>query len=407
MKTAWHNLSGKANYVFILLLVCSAPFSGIVVSALIGTLFVLWILRSEYKTVPEKISDKNFILPVLLYLFFLIGMFYTENLDSGWFDLQVKLSILIFPLIFSGNTGYNAKQTTGILSGYIAGCLITCTVCCVISLQHTIESGINHFFYKDFSYFMHPGYFSMYLNMAVALIAGFFLKKSESTIRYKWLLILILLFFIFCIILLSSKSGIFSMIIILALFFSKYFFKSLKIALPAILTGLAVLIVLLFQFIPGNVNRFWDFERIIITGQISETNKESTQARIYIWKDAVELIKEHPVLGYGTGDVKDALVKKYRKENFSFAAEEKLNAHNQFLQTFIATGAVGFLLLILTLFFSLKLFLKNNSFVGISFMIIIFLNFMIESVLETQAGVVFYALFNSLFIFKFKDNAGR
>jgi predicted transglutaminase-like protease len=90
----------------------------------------------------------------------------------------------------------------------------------------------------------------------------------------------------------------------------------------------------------------------------------------------------------------------YKKRNIKYALEGNLNAHNTFYQAFIALGLVGFLILLITLFMPLVVSIKTKDYLYVSFLLIIMFNFCFESMLETQAGVMFYAFFNSLFCFK-------
>ena len=81
------------------------------------------------------------------------------------------------------------------------------------------------------------------------------------------------------------------------------------------------------------------------------------------------------------------------------ALEHKLNAHNEFYQVFISIGIIGFIIFVITLLAPLSLAFKINNFIYIIFLFIIVFNFLPESMLETQAGVMFYSFFNSLLCF--------
>ena len=54
-------------------------------------------------------------------------------------------------------------------------------------------------------------------------------------------------------------------------------------------------------------------------------------------------------MGVGTGDVKDHLLEKYREKQMFNALGLELNAHNQYLQTTLALGIMGLVILMLTL----------------------------------------------------------
>ena len=152
---------------------------------------------------------------------------------------------------------------------------------------------------------------------------------------------------------------------------------------------------------PGVFNRIQTSWNLIMqqSDPIDPTSVESTAERVLVWEQAIELIKEHPLLGVGTGDVKDALVEKYVLSGLEGVESEKLNAHNQFLQSFAALGLFGFLSLALGLLLPAVMAIKRGNSVFFIFIVIIIINALTESILEVQAGVVFYAFFNSFFMF--------
>ena len=99
------------------------------------------------------------------------------------------------------------------------------------------------------------------------------------------------------------------------------------------------------------------------------------------------------------------LVHEYEKKEITTAYEQKLNAHNQYLQTFVAVGLIGFLVLTLMLLVPLLSSLKKRHTIYFLFILLFSFNLLIEDMLERQAGVVFYAFFNGLlFSYMFTEN---
>jgi O-antigen ligase len=139
--------------------------------------------------------------------------------------------------------------------------------------------------------------------------------------------------------------------------------------------------------------------KTILHNTDDKNSEESTASRIAVWQAALEIISENFMTGTGTGDVKDALIKKYSEKGMSFAREMKLNAHNQFIQTFAAVGVIGFIILLSSFFFTTLYAWKRKKYFYLIFLLLAFVNFTTESMLETQAGVVFYAFFNSVLLF--------
>ena len=178
----------------------------------------------------------------------------------------------------------------------------------------------------------------------------------------------------------------------------KIYFKSLLVILVFI-AGIAITYSLSYTF---KVR----MDEFITTLKSDEASKKSTTGvRIYAWQTAIDLIKEKPLIGYGTGDVKSVLIDEYIKKDLTVLAKKELNPHNQFLQTAIALGCIGFLILILIFVLPLIHSIKRQFYIYAFFIGLFLLNNLTESMLETQSGVIFYGFFNALFFVSYFDNS--
>lgn len=119
--------------------------------------------------------------------------------------------------------------------------------------------------------------------------------------------------------------------------------------------------------------------------------------RYGIWYCALQNIKEHPLFGVNPDQAQDRLNECYTKfdyESYEDFTKVTYNTHNQYLDQFLKFGVLGFLLFVCTFGF----FLKNSSSFYQLFILLIGLSFLTENFLDRQMGVVFVALFNSLFV---------
>lgn len=171
----------------------------------------------------------------------------------------------------------------------------------------------------------------------------------------------------------------------------------------AIITATVLISLLTSHFIlnPGP-SRFQSVSNIVVHDKPVDTKSvESSQARILVWQSAWQVIRTSPVIGVGTGDVKDALVAQYAKNNYTGIMKERLNAHNEYLQVTAALGIIGLISLLSCLIVPLYISIKQKRFVYMLFILILLINFLTESILETQGGTIFYGFFNSLLMFNF------
>jgi hypothetical protein len=128
-------------------------------------------------------------------------------------------------------------------------------------------------------------------------------------------------------------------------------------------------------------------------------NASSAMQRIEYWKTAFYLIKSKPVFGHGTGDMKDVFHEAYIATNSNLEQQYRHRSHNQFLAITVAFGVVGLLIFLFALFYPPLVLGKFNNYYFFVFFIIAIISFLSEDTLETQAGVTFFAFFNSLLLF--------
>jgi O-antigen ligase len=164
-----------------------------------------------------------------------------------------------------------------------------------------------------------------------------------------------------------------------------------------------LILVVAVPFLPDAlVERYFqipDFE-YDISADASQFN--SATYRLAEWKGATALIVENPVFGTGVGDNRQALVDKYEELGFYVGVERKYNAHNQYLETTVASGFVGLLFLLFFIGFWMKRSLQNKD-VAIFFALLFFAFCMLtESMFERAWAVIFFAVFFSVML-----SAGR
>lgn len=372
---------------------------------ILPVLLILSLLSLLYNSRPlsKKINfsiDKKFyllILPVLLYFLFFISVFYSENKKAAYFDLEVKLSLLVIPLLFILFGRDKKLKLNLIFNSFITGSILSVFLFFSLSfIDYLNNNDINDFFYMSFSHYFHPSYLAMYYNFALILLL---FKKNQNKLSFANVITMLELFILLlAIILLSSRLGYFTCFLI---FISFLFFnlKNKTIILTFLIISVICFISLKFAYDKSDVFNSRINEIIISFKKgINKNSLHSTTSRLAIWKESLKLIKEKPLTGYGNGDVKDLLVKNYKIDNLTLAYEKKLNAHNQFLQTFISSGIFAFSILCLIFILSIVFSLKNKNYLFLSFLLLSIFNFFVESMLERQAGVLFFAFFYSLFI---------
>ena len=384
----------RIHLLFLSVIALVLPLNHQYMSPLIG----LWILSALVLIIAEKQTfkiNRHYILLMLFYILLGIGALWSENSDAAGFDMEVKMSLFIFPLLGSF-IFLSKKELELIFYAFLLGLVLSVISNFSLAFFAYLEtSAIDAFFYINLSKGIHPSYLSFYVVLGIVLsLIGLFQSHAGSLSRYGWGVLLIVLFGYN--ILLLSKIGIIAATVFVLFYIIRRMVKEKKYAQGFIvLAAIGMAFYVSYQkspYVRLRVNEVL----IGLESKDGKINNGTTGIRVKIWKEALHLIAEQPVFGYGTGDVKDELMIRYKAKGISSAYENRFNAHNQFLQTGIALGLLGLLIFLALLLLPLISGVKTNNAYIVGFMVLSLIYMFPESVLENQAGTIFFGLFYTL-----------
>lgn len=354
----------------------------------------------------KKIKFNSSFLPlfglIILFLVYLIGMSYSENLKFGWRDIESRLSFVIFPLmLILSSRSLNLSIIQKAKDGIIIGVLISLLISFLRAIYCKINGGEICFRADQFGFNMHATYLSVMYTMAILFV---FERKINVRFELLWkiaffLVALIAMYFM------RSLSSFVALAVISVFAFFYFVFKYKKWIFLALIPIFIFGGVFMLKRLP---QLSWDINNTIDTvkdykkdpDNFIERKKnwvESNTVRIVVWDFSVDIIRENP-FGVGTGDVKDKLFETYNLHGYDEFTEKGLNSHCQFLQTGIAIGWIGIILLFLIIVFPFFSRFTRNDFVYCSFLLLIFLTCLFESYLERQAGIIFFSFISSVLI---------
>jgi len=397
-------IMNQVDRLALLLLAFLIPLDKRMVAWVIGLMFLRWLLGLRFITIPASVKGSrtkaNLLWFMVFYLLHGVGLLTTSNLQSGLFDLEIKLSLIIFPLIFITLPAevLDSRRRMEYLLAFVLGAFVSVVINYSLAVSAWLDNGdASVFFYSSLSHFHHPSYAALFLNFAMAICLYILLEQKPSRKWKLWAVGSMLPLFMASVVMLSSKAGILG--ILLLMFMSGGYLvvrqRMVFQGIAGFIASAAVLYVMISLF-PVSMTRLQTATEKVGSGRaIDPGTAESTGERILIWRKSLELAGEHFFTGVGTGDVIDELVKLYRKDGITEAAATRLNPHNQFLQTQLALGLVGTLTLLLMIALPLAEALRRNAFIYATFLSLFGFNILVESMLQTQSGIVFYAFFNT------------
>jgi len=381
----------KLFYFFPVMLAFCLPFG----SHLLSWIIVAWTFVSffnlERSALKELWSNRSAWLLLAFFLLTVISALLSENKTEGGFSVEVKMTFLMFPYLFFGFSWPLGILRRSVIA-FVSGCFFATLYLLLRATSHSIAGHSEYFFYTLFSDLLHASYFSMYLQLALAFVIILYPRwfhQQKAIIQSAWFFGAVFIAGIFfC----ASKMGLITFFCLFPLLLA-YRWRS-KFPLQktiVLLAGLFILLAFILFLLPQTSERLLRLTQF--SSSVDKTSSESSAVRLLIWEQCMDLIKAAPLSGYGVGDANDVLYKKYADNGLEGALSHHLNAHNQYFQTSIGLGLGGLLLLLgLTLYQFFMSMLKRRILLLV-FSGLVILNFLVESMLQTSAGVLFFTFF--------------
>jgi O-antigen ligase len=332
---------------------------------------------------------------VILFFVYCVSIFYSDDLKTAGQKIILKSSYLYFPLIFA-LTKWDKKKLIRVLDFFLAGCFFQV----VISFFDAyMDAGFRYdsaeFSYVKLSYNLHPSYAALLINIGFIFnsLRIIQLLKEEVKTYFVFFRIILLASFSLFILMLSSKAGLICFVLsfLVIVGYAFFCFKSVK----TLFFGGICLIILVgggVTFLGGTTKS--KFKELIhsMKNRNIERNKSkvttSSQTRIVLWENSLSAIKKSFVFGFGVGDGKLNLQNELELNKETYVFSRNYNSHNQFFETALSTGFVGFIFLVIILIKGT--FMKSGSFGIISILLgmILIINLSFESMMEKQIGSI-------------------
>lgn len=400
------------NYV-VLAMALFLPIGGRFMPPLIALWLLCWLADYRWKQKWNNLRQSGMLaLSALFFLIYVASLAITDNKTSGILQIETKMVFFIFPVLTGLAVWSNSINRKKVQNAFVFGTFVAIVVCFVNAAinmseeKRMVAQGLlqdtyinwDFFFASRLSFLMHPSYLAMYATFSMYILFQRIAENWYAKRKLALLFIGVNLILMFSVFLLASRLAYITMFLLWAGVAVVYIRRTGSYTKGLI--GLAVLVITIVVVYKSSdiiASRFDYAIRSFTSSEIDKTSSESSAVRRLVWSAAADEIAGNVLFGVGGGDVEYVLMDKYKLEGMTGAYEHKLNAHSQFLQTFLATGIGGFVLLLAMLFVPMiRAFSRRDTDVLV-FLSIIILNILVESMFEIQAGVMFFAYFYALF----------
>jgi O-antigen ligase len=380
-------------------------------SKCIAVLILYYLIdKAIIKKFALAFSNK-YIWPWLLhFLVYVLGSFWAINKHDAATTIEKKWGLIIFPLILAGSIRLNSKQINKLFLFFTLTLTLVCIGLEAIAFYQYLLANKGNFHYLIYellaSPIMHPGYFSNFVLIALLWLTAPFVSSAMQRILPLYLHISIVIFlFIFLMQLMSKTAFVFIVIFFIALIFKLFFIKS-SIKYKTTLVTCAILTLLSFFFFANTVLKDRVKEALVLTSikpsdVLFAQSIGSRRAAFVVGTDTTRL---HSIMGFGTGAANTVLMQAFKNRGYSDLVKYNMHTHNQYLHTYMDTGLIGLLSLLLLLASVLYYCIKHKLFIGIWLTVLVLINCFTDDMLEIQSGIIPFYFFMALFVFGYKNN---
>ena len=373
---------------------------------IINGLLIVFLLHSIFTLNIEDwkkaFKNKAFWMVGGFFVLHILSVFRAEDAGQGLIQLEIKAPFFLAALLVVANQRFYKKHIKeNALKLFLYGTVSVSVISLLISTVNALREGawfftsqagnkILFFTYVELAApLMHPGYYSTFVGFAIFISLGrlFSLKGKSKKIEIS-----IFIFLLIMMILLQGRINIIALFAVFGLGGVFYAVKNKMYKLLAIPATIVILLVVVLVFGSNKSNnRFLQMPDF--SYDITGDEFNSATYRLAEWTCAADVIAENFWLGVGVGDNRKALIDAYKKRGFKKGVEYKFNAHNQYLETMLATGVLGLAYLLFMLFTYGKWALKQQDYTALACLVFLAIGLLTESMFERSWAISLFAIF--------------
>jgi len=375
----------------------------VVATMAVSMYFVICTLVSK-----QAVTRSNYLLALIIgscYLLYVCSIPFTPQEYKPFLLILCErgASYLLMPFVFALMAPGYRKLLMDELMYFVYACFISCVVgnAGFICHYYFVDGGVHqlsHVAYRGFIEDMtglHPTYMGMYLCFSICITLLFSSFPGRRSVILKYTLIYLLLVFLLS---LLAKSALIALAIIFVHFI--YLRRRRLYRHKILLAGILAAVAAACFFIPFVSQRVAEIFSYFGVGKPGTTADNSIYVRKLIWDVDTGLLKPNWLTGVGPGRMLHMLHERY----FFYSLANQFyvgyyDPHNEYFSMWLSFGVTGIVLFVATLAVHFVKAIRAKNYLYGYLLIILCTTFFTETVLSRQQGVLFYAVFTSLFFF--------
>lgn len=336
----------------------------------------------------------------LVYSAYAYGMLISPHVQGGdWFQ---KLPFILLPcaLLWSSGYGMSECKRLWIKVIYAAACVLSLCMCLVHAyIGEQVHFSFANYYYSPLTKWLrHPAYLSMMYAMAVVWLIsvqqGNAAKKGVNIVCYVFNAILSA-----GVVLMGSRAGILAFVLIMTVYFVYECCVNISSVWRWVQAACVPILCfcMAFLLIPHQQNRAVNTKQVVAGEAVQRYHDASPHdARVQAWQASWCIGRQYFPKGVGIENFKKEQKSFYEEHAYWLSAEKELNAHNQYLQMWACMGVAGVASLLIMLGYGVYTAIKRRHVVLLLMLVLVAVNYMFESMLERQDGIIFTCFFYSI-----------
>lgn len=397
----------------------------------------------NFKDQYDKVGLVPFLLNVGFFLALVLTLTYSENFKFGWRQIERGLPLFLFPIVFLYfPPKLSKKQWQSVLGTFVLANLLFIIYLFYYLVNNASDFNVsnrdglilfenldgkgflkqlkdlwNATFYEVLYYAkrnkesfleIHKTYASQSILWSLVIVAFYSAKKRCAPFK-KIIQLLVFLILLTVLVYLYSMMNLL-VLVLLSPVLIYWILGPIKRRLWFAGGGLILVIGTFFMVAFGQTSASNSYEKYkqyenptFIFLNIEKMFQKDERNSIN--ECNIELLKKKPLFGHGVGDVQDILNLCYESFEGDVSKgpsirEQNLNSHNYYAFLGLAGGAFVFILFIAMIGFNVSVGVRKKDLIYLAFMLIVSMNLLAENTLGRAQGILFFAIFNGIFLAK-------
>lgn len=374
--------------------------------AIWGAASLLWALARERPGLLARFKARwpTWVFVSGLLVLFAWSLLYTDNREAGLEKISQGASLVVFPLVLFivnppiSRRGWRLLGATFLLA--CAGQALMMNYYFFVASGFEVPFASDSFNNLPFRSAVYEAGYGEYHPTYVALwyAFGMYLALEFGPGGNRVSRILVYALFVLLgatVLLLASRIGAIGAALSVFLYIMQRTSGARRWLFLAVLVGLSGSAVVLVPSIRARFVR--EFQVTEWAPPVGERHN-SVNLRIGTYRCVGEIFSAHPFAGVGIGDVQDALDRCYSGYDTNAYSLRNYNTHNYYFHVLLACGLAGLFYFLFLLFRCLALAFRSADKAYQVFLILCITFMLFENLLSRFHGVLFFAIFNSVFI---------